>query len=245
MKTIIVDDERLARTELESLLEAYDDVEVVARCANADEALKEIEDKRPDLIFLDIQMPEKTGFDLLEELDYVPQVIFVTAYDDYAIKAFEVNALDYVLKPVDEERLEQALNRVRQSLKEAEATADRETDGDNDQALGLNERIFLKDGDKCWFVTLKDVRMFESEGNYVRVYFDRFKPLVLKSLNNLEKRLDDKEFFRINRKFIVNLKEIVHIEPWFNGGLQIELKSGETLEVSRRQSARFKDLMSL
>ncbi len=244
MKTIIVDDERLARVELENLLGHHPDIEVVASCANAHEALVEIEDKRPDLIFLDIQMPEKTGFDLLEELDYVPQVIFVTAYDDYAIKAFEVNALDYVLKPVDEDRLEQALNRVRQihqSIKEESTT----TTSTGEQKLELNERIFLKDGEKCWFVTLKDVRMFESEGNYVRVYFDRFKPLVLKSLNNLEKRLDEKDFFRINRKFIVNLKEIVHIEPWFNGGMQIEMKTGESLEVSRRQSARFKDLMSL
>lgn len=244
MKAIIIDDERLARAELENILSNHPDIEVIASCANAHEALVEIEAKRPDLIFLDIQMPEKTGFDLLEELDYVPQVIFVTAYDDYAIKAFEVNALDYVLKPVDEDRLEQALNRVRRVHESGEDQSSA-TSSTGEQKLDRNERIFLKDGEKCWFVTLKDVRMFESEGNYVRVYFDRYKPLVLKSLNNLEKRLDEKDFFRINRKFIVNLKEIVHIEPWFNGGLQIELKTGETLEVSRRQSARFKDLMSL
>ena len=244
MKAIIIDDERLARAELENILSNHPDIEVIASCANAHEALVEIEAKRPDLIFLDIQMPEKTGFDLLEELDYVPQVIFVTAYDDYAIKAFEVNALDYVLKPVDEDRLEQALNRVRRIHESAEDQSVT-TSSTGEQKLDRNERIFLKDGEKCWFVTLKDVRMFESEGNYVRVYFDRYKPLVLKSLNNLEKRLDEKDFFRINRKFIVNLKEIIHIEPWFNGGLQIEMKTGESLEVSRRQSARFKDLMSL
>ncbi len=109
----------------------------------------------------------------------------------------------------------------------------------------MEDQIFLKDGDKCWFVTLRDIKMFESEGNYVRVYFGNSKPLILKSLNNLEKRLIEKDFFRINRKFIVNLKEVIHIEPWFNGGLQIKLKTGEQLEVSRRQSAKFKDLLSL
>lgn len=244
MNTIIIDDERLARKELSGLLEKYHDVDIIGECANAAEAKEMIEKEKPDLIFLDIQMPEKTGFDLLEDLEYIPHVIFVTAYDDYAIKAFEVNALDYLLKPVDEDRLEEALNRIRNKAAEDESAGEEEP-SPNEERLTLNDRIFLKDGEKCWFVTLKDVRMFESEGNYVRVHFDKFKPLILKSLNNLEKRLDEKEFFRINRKFIVNLKEIIHIEPWFNGGLQVKLNSGESLEVSRRQSARFKDLLSL
>jgi two-component system LytT family response regulator len=188
-------------------------------------------------------MPGETGFDLLETLEYVPKVVFVTAYDEYAIKAFEVNALDYVLKPIEEERLEESIRNVREEFKEDNDRDEKPVE--NEGRLSMNDQIFLKDGDKCWFVTLKDVRMFESEGNYVRVFFDNYKPLILKSLNNLEKRLDDKDFFRINRKFIVNLKEINHIEPWFNGGLQIKLHTGETLEVSRRQASRFKDLLSL
>jgi len=240
---VIIDDERLARKELSSLLEEFKEIEVIAECANAEEARKLIESERPDLIFLDIQMPGETGFDLLETLEYVPRVVFVTAYDEYAIKAFEVNALDYVLKPVEEERLEEAIRKVNEEF--GEEQSDDASAPENEGKLGMNDQIFLKDGDKCWFVTLKDVRMFESEGNYVRVFFDKYKPLILKSLNNLEKRLDDKDFFRINRKFIVNLKEINHIEPWFNGGLQIKLKTGETLEVSRRQASRFKDLLSL
>ena len=243
MRTVIIDDERLARKELSSLLEEFKEIEVIAECANAEEARKLIESERPDLIFLDIQMPGETGFDLLETLEYVPRVVFVTAYDEYAIKAFEVNALDYVLKPVEEERLEEAIRKVNEEF--GEEQSDDASAPENEGKLGMNDQIFLKDGDKCWFVTLKDVRMFESEGNYVRVFFDKYKPLILKSLNNLEKRLDDKDFFRINRKFIVNLKEINHIEPWFNGGLQIKLKTGETLEVSRRQASRFKDLLSL
>jgi len=243
MRTLIVDDERLARKELASLLEQFDEIEVIDECANADEARKAIESEKPDLIFLDIQMPGETGFELLETLDFVPKVVFVTAYDEYAIKAFEVNALDYVLKPVEEERLAEAIKKVNEEFKERDT--DLETTTENEGKLGMNDQIFLKDGDKCWFVTLKDIRMFESEGNYVRVFFENNKPLILKSLNNLEKRLDDKDFFRINRKFIVNLKEINHIEPWFNGGLQIKLTTGETLEVSRRQASRFKDLLSL
>ncbi|MCH2215310.1 MAG: LytTR family DNA-binding domain-containing protein [Flavobacteriales bacterium] len=242
MKTILVDDERLARKELSNLLARHQNIEIIAEAQNADEAKELIEQHDPDLIFLDIQMPGKTGFELLEELNSTPEVIFVTAYDDYAIRAFEVNALDYLLKPVDEARLGDALQRVQERK---EKTKEDTIESENDSVLDLDDQIFLKDGDKCWFVTLRDVRMFESEGNYVRVYFGNSKPLILKSLNNLEKRLVDKDFFRINRKFIVNLKEVIHIEPWFNGGLQIKLKSGDQLEVSRRQSTKFKDLLSL
>ncbi|MCZ4407501.1 LytTR family DNA-binding domain-containing protein [Cryomorphaceae bacterium 1068] len=242
MKVLLIDDERLARKELSSLLEKHDNIEIIGEAQNADEAKKLIEELNPDLIFLDIQMPGKTGFELLEELEATPEVIFVTAYDDYAIRAFEVNALDYLLKPVDELRLDHALLKVQERV---DKTKEDDTESENDSPLTMEDQIFLKDGDKCWFVTLKDIKMFESEGNYVRVYFGNSKPLILKSLNNLEKRLIEKDFFRINRKFIVNLKEVIHIEPWFNGGLQIKLKTGEQLEVSRRQSAKFKDLLSL
>ncbi len=243
MKTLLIDDERLARKEMAKLLEAHPEVNVAGECANAEEAKAMIEKERPDLIFLDIQMPGKTGFELLEELEFMPHVVFVTAYDDYAIKAFEVNALDYLLKPVEESRLNDAIKKV---LKEIEQDKSSETRApENNSMLSMNDQIFLKDGEKCWFVTLKDVRMFESEGNYVRVYFSNFKPLILKSLNNLELRLDERDFFRINRKFIVNLKEISHIEPWFNGGLKIRLQSGNELEVSRRQAAKFRELLSL
>jgi two-component system LytT family response regulator len=244
MKTILIDDERLARKELRTLLENHPEIDIIGECANATEAKAMIEEQRPDLIFLDIQMPGKSGFELLEDLDYLPKVIFVTAFDEYAIRAFEVNALDYLLKPVEDFRLADAIKKL--SSKEPEPADDEDDSSEgNEQKLMMDDQIFLKDGEKCWFVTLSDVRVFESEGNYVRVYFDKYKPLILKSLNNLEKRLDEREFFRINRKFIVNLKEIVHIEPWFNGGLQIKLKNGEMLEVSRRQATRFKDLLSL
>jgi len=242
MKVLLIDDERLARKELSGFLESHDSIEIIGEAQNADEAKVMIEELDPDLIFLDIQMPGKTGFELLEELESTPEVIFITAYDDYAIRAFEVNALDYLLKPIDEARLEHTLMRVKERFDKTEEKA---IESENDAPLTMEDQIFLKDGDKCWFVTLRDIKMFESEGNYVRVFFGNSKPLILKSLNNLEKRLVEKDFFRINRKFIVNLREVIHIEPWFNGGLQIKLKSGEQLEVSRRQSAKFKDLLSL
>ncbi|MGB0166707.1 MAG: LytR/AlgR family response regulator transcription factor [Luteibaculum sp.] len=245
MRTLIVDDERLARQELIKLLSDYANIEVVGESANVDEAKEAIEKERPDLVFLDIQMPGKSGFDLLEDLDHIPYVVFVTAYDEYAIKAFEVNALDYLLKPIEQHRLEDAIKKVELRLGEQRANGAEYDKEEPEGVLHLDNQIFLKDGDKCWFVGLSDVRLFESEGNYVRVYFKDKKPLILKSLNNLEKRLDPNVFFRTNRKFIVNLRWVENVETWFNGGLQLELKDGTKVEVSRRQAARFKDIMSL
>lgn len=243
MKALIIDDERLARKELAGMLARHEQIEVVGEAANADEAEALIAEKHPDLLFLDINMPGRSGFELLEGLETSPQVIFVTAYDEHALKAFEVNALDYLLKPIDPERLEAALNKLREAH---EGTPGQRT------VLHENDQIFLKDGEKCWFVTLKDVRYFESEGNYVRVRFGDQKPLVLRSLNKLEEKLDPNVFFRANRKHIVNLRWVEKIEPWFNGGLMVKLRAtgkpgqdGEQLEVSRRQAARFKDLLSL
>lgn len=236
MKAIIVDDERLARKELSSLLEKFGNVEIVGEATNADEAEVMIAEKKPDLLFLDVNMPGRTGFELLESLETAPQVIFVTAYDEHALKAFEVNALDYLLKPIDPERLEAAITRLQES---------QETSEDQRKELKEEDQIFLKDGEKCWFVTLKEVRYFESEGNYIRVRFNDQKPLVLRSLNKLEEKLDPHVFFRANRKHIVNLRWVEKIEPWFNGGLMLKLKSGEQVEVSRRQASRFKDLLSL
>jgi two-component system, LytTR family, response regulator len=242
IKTIIIDDERLARKELTSLLANFPFIDIIAEGKNVDEGKELIEEHQPDLIFLDIQMPGKNGFELLEELDKVPQVIFVTAYDEYAIKAFEVNAFDYLLKPIQPERLESTLDKLKQEINELKK---QEKDSSTQDKLSLQDKIFLKDGEKCWFVELNDVRLFESEGNYVRVYFNEFKPLILRSLNALEDRLDEKEFFRASRKHIVNLRWVDKIENWFNGGLLIILKDGQRVEVSRRQAAKFKDMMSL
>jgi two-component system, LytTR family, response regulator len=220
MRALIVDDERLARKELMKLLEDHPMIEVVGEAMNAEEATQLVNDLNPDLLFLDIQMPGKTGFQLLEELDAVPLVVFTTAYDEFALKAFEVNALDYL---------------------RAKNTALRGPD----KKLGLNDQVFVKDGDRCWFVSLANVRLFESDGNYIKVYFDSNRPMIHKSLNALDEKLDERAFFRASRKHIVNLSWVEGIEPWFNGGLMVKLRGGDKVEVSRRQAAKFKDMMSL
>lgn len=244
MRAIVIDDERLARKELINLLNQLETVEVVGEAVNVDDAKEKIESLQPDVIFLDIQMPEKTGFDLLEELDHVPHVIFTTAYDEYALKAFQVNALDYLLKPIEPKRLEDAINKL---LGKIEGGSKRDEEGSfvNQKKLTLEDQVFVKDGDRCWFVRLSNVRLFESDGNYIKVYFDNFKPMIHKSLNALDERLDEKSFFRASRKHIINLGWVEAIEPWFNGGLVVTLKGGDRIEVSRRQAARFKEMMSL
>ncbi|GHB76817.1 LytR/AlgR family response regulator transcription factor [Persicitalea jodogahamensis] len=245
MRTLIIDDERLARNELKRLLEPYHKIEIVGEAANAEEALGLITELQPELLFLDIQMPGKNGFELLTSIEgKAPDVIFTTAYDDYAIKAFEFNALDYLLKPIDSERLKDAIQRVEEDREHhEESTA--ETPERASRVLGQNDKVFIKDGEKCWFVLLGKIRLFESMGNYVRLHFDDQKPLVLKSLNSLEDRLDPENYFRANRKHIINLQWVEKIEPWFSGGLLVTLQGGDRIEISRRQAIRFKDLMSL
>ena len=244
MRTLIVDDERLARNELKRLLEPYTKIEIVGEAANAEEALKLIEEQQPELLFLDIQMPGKNGFELLSSIEgKSPEVIFTTAYDEYAIKAFEFNALDYLLKPIDTERLKETIHRIEEIQAQPEAPT--HANERAEKVLGESDQVFVKDGEKCWFVKLGKIRLFESMGNYVRLHFDDQKPLVLKSLNNLEERLDPNTYFRANRKHIINLHWIEKIEPWFSGGLLVTLQGGDKIEISRRQAIRFKELMSL
>lgn len=241
MKALIIDDERLARKELTSLLEDCKDVQIVGEAINVDDAYEKIRELQPDLLFLDIQMPGKTGFELLEMLDSVPQVIFTTAYDEYALQAFDVNALDYLLKPIQKERLEESIKK----LANIQSSTPEPTTDDGARKLGINDQVFVKDGERCWFVRLSEVKLFESEGNYIKVYFEGNRPMIHKSLNALDEKLDDRTFFRASRKHIINLSWIEKIEPWFNGGLMVQLKGGDSVEVSRRQAARFKDMMSL
>ena len=242
-KTILVEDERLAREELKSLLKDYLEIDIIAEAKNGEEGIALIKEQKPDLVFLDINMPGMNGFEMLKHLEEIPRVIFVTAYDEYALKAFEVNALDYILKPVDPERLREAIQKL--SSEDDFVSVQSAGIARKDRFLTVNDRVFIKDGEKCWFVELSKVRMLESDGNYVKVYFDNFRPLILRSLNSFEERLDPEHFFRANRKFIINLQWVSSIENWFNGGLQVELREGEKVEISRRQAIRFKELMSL
>ncbi len=190
-------------------------------------------------------MPGMSGFDLLKKLESIPRVIFVTAYDEYALKAFEVNALDYLLKPVETNRLNEAIDKLKLSDEnEFESSLVHQLDRKNRQ-LTLTDQVFIKDGEKCFFVSLADVRMLESDGNYVKVYFGKNRPLILRSLNSFEDRLDPAHFFRANRKFIINLEWVEQVENWFNGGLQVELRGGDKIEISRRQAIRFREIFSL
>jgi len=244
-RTIIIDDERLAREELKSLLKDYLEIDIIDEAKNGQEGIEKIGEHSPDLIFLDVNMPGMSGFEMLKQLEEIPYVIFITAYDEFALKAFEVNALDYVLKPVDPERLKDAIGKLHKREEEDSVESTSNTDLERKKVLTITDKVFIKDGEKCWFVDVSKIRMLESDGNYVKVYFDNFRPLILRSLNSFEERLDSEYFFRANRKFIINTQWISHIENWFNGGLLVELREGEKVEISRRQAIRFKELMSL
>jgi two-component system LytT family response regulator len=232
MRALIVDDERLARNELRRLLAAFPALSVVGEARSADEAASMLTSLRPDLLFLDIQMPGRNVFEWLASLDRAPQVIFTTAYDQYAVRAFEVNALDYLLKPVEADRLRRAIQKVLSNSPEKLPETDR---------LTQNDQVFVRDGARCWFVKLADLRLLESEGNYTRLYFNDSRPLISRSLNHLAARLDPRTFFRVSRKRIVNLHWIDLIEPSVSGGLILQLKGGPAVEVSRRQSQAFKE----
>lgn len=239
MKTLLVDDERLARNELRRLLRVHPEVEIVGEAANADEAEARIAELQPELLFLDIQMPGRTGFELLAGLRHQLQVIFSTAHDEHAFRAFEVSAVDYLLKPSDAARLAQALQRLREPAGEPPERPE------PPRRWSENDQVLLRDGENCWFVKMHEIRLFESEGNFTRVYFDEHRPLLPRSLNTLEERLDPQIFFRANRQHIINLRCVHKIEPWFSGGLLVWMAGGAKIEMSRRQGQRFRELMSL
>ena len=249
MRAVIIDDERLARTELKRLLAAHNQIEIIGEASHVAEAIEVIERLKPDLIFLDIQMPGGSGFDLLSALDLAPDVIFTTAFDAYAVKAFEVNALDYLQKPIEPARLVAALSRALQRFKKPVATPLSSLSSLSSQQKNTNDKIFIKDGERCWFVALAEIMLFESEGNYARVYFNAGtqtqRPLMLRSLNQLEERLNQNQFFRANRSQIVNLQFIDSVAPTEAGGLAIVLKNQLRVELSRRRAAEFKELSSL
>jgi two-component system LytT family response regulator len=236
MKALIIDDERLARAEVRRLLDDFNWVKVVGEAENAEQALALIQAQQPDLLFLDVQMPGKTGFDLIEEIrGDMPRVIFTTAYDEFALRAFEVNALDYLMKPITPDRFAAALSRVRE---DSITTADQ-------SPLRTSDQVFVRDGERCWFIPVSKVRLLESEGNYTRVRFENQSPLIYRSLSTLEQRLPAEDFFRINRQQVVNLHFIEKIETWFSHGLKIWLKGGEECEVSRRAARAFRQKLSL
>jgi two-component system LytT family response regulator len=250
LKTLIVDDERLVRSEIRRMLDGHDSVEVVGEAADATEAEVAVEDLDPDLLLLDVQMPDATGFDLLERLGEVPHVVFVTAYDEYAIRAFEVNALDYLVKPVEEERLAEALETVQEQAalsEDAVGPAPQPDTAENQEpdTLTIDDRVFVKDGRRCWFIRLEKVRLFEAAGNYTRLYFEGEEPLVHRSLSSLEEQLEPERFFRASRQHILNLEWVEDMNRRPNGKLLAHLPGEKSVEFSHRRSRTFQDEMGL
>jgi len=234
MKAMIIDDEPPARRELRRLLTGFPWVEIVGEAGNVDQAAGMVETLSPELLFLDIQMPGGSGFDLLARLEDVPQVIFTTAYDEHAVRAFKVDALDYLLKPIEPARLAEALGRV----KSAEAAR-------TPKPHAVLEQIFVRDGSRCWFVPLREVRLLTSEGNYIRLSWGKSQPLLGRALAALEQRLDPTRFFRANRRQIINLDFIEAVELGVNGRLHAQLRDGPEVEISRRQARLFKTKLSI
>jgi two-component system LytT family response regulator len=234
MKVMVIDDEPPARRELRRLLTGFPWVEIVGEAGNIDQAAELIGTLNPELLFLDIQMPGGSGFDLLTRLEDVPQVIFTTAYDEHAVRAFKVDALDYLRKPLEPARLAEALGRVRSSQAARTPRPD-----------AILEQIFVRDGDRCWFIPLREVRLLSSEGNYIRLSWGNANPLLGRALAALEQRLDPNRFFRANRRQIINLEFIESVDLGVNGRLHAQLRDGPEVEISRRQARLFKTQMSI
>ena len=239
IKAVIVEDSRLARNELKELISSQESISLVGEAENVDEGYDLIQKIKPELLFLDINMPEKDGFELLEMLDEVPLVVFTTAFDKFAIKSFEYNALDYLLKPINPKRFGESIFKIKKRL-----IPKSEGKGSNQNLLELDKQIFIKDGEKCWLVKVENISLFETVGNYTRVYFDGNRPLIYKSLTQIEEKLPNKVFFRANRQQLLNINHVEKVVSWFNGKLKIEMQSGEEVEISRRQSYLFKEQLS-
>jgi two-component system, LytTR family, response regulator len=236
MKAIVVEDSRLAREGLLKMLQAYPELNVIGAADHPSNALLLIQEHQPDIIFLDIHMPGESGFDLLEKLDYSPKIIFTTAYSEYAIRSFDFNTLDYLLKPISHERLQLAIDKLKLSNEDNKNTTK--------PPLDIHSRMFVKDGDKCHLIPLESIRYFESCKNHVRIFFNKENAFVKKSLNSIEERLPKKHFFRANRQYVVNLHAVSSIEEAINDGYEITMNDGKTLEVSRRNAVELKDLLS-
>lgn len=233
IKAIIVEDSRLARLELKEQLKTFPQIELVTEAENAFDGQKAIEEHQPDLIFLDINMPGRDGFEMLEQLAVVPQIIFTTAYDDYAIKAFEINAIDYLMKPITHDRLATALDKVQHGSTELI------------ESMDLEQQFFIKDGDACFLVKLANVQMFQSVGNYTRVFFESKNPMTYRSLSQVEAKLPEDNFFRANRSTIVNLNWVRNLEVGMSGSFELTLENGNVVELSQRKSTEFKKRWTL
>ncbi len=247
IRTLIVDDEPLARERLASLLMTEQDIEIVGQCRDGEEAVAAIVDHEPDLVFLDVQMPQMNGFEVIEAVggDRMPLVIFVTAFDQHALRAFQVRALDYLLKPFDRERFSEALERARRQV-EREETGDlgrrllalvKDLRRDQPRA----ERLVVKSGGRLFFLRADEIDWVEAAGNYVRLHVGTTSHLLRETMNAIEGRLDPEKFFRIHRSRIVNMERIQELQPWLNGEYAVLLRTGTRLTLSRGYREKLQD----
>ena len=250
IRTLIVDDEPLARGNISVLLRLDPGIEIVSECGSGAEALAEIRRAKPDLVFLDVQMPECDGFDVLELLgkDLPPAVVFVTAYDQHALRAFEAGALDYLLKPFDRERFDISWQR-------AKAQIVHERDGGRDQRIlalleelkaGSNrylERLVIKSGGRIYFLETNEIDWIEAEGNYVSVHSGKKSHLLRETISSLESQLDPRKFLRIHRSSIVRIDRIKELQPWFHGEYHVILQNGTQLMLSRNYREKLQEAL--
>ena len=247
IRTLVVDDEPIARERILSLLQQEDDVEVIGECSDGLQAVSAIQHHSPDLVFLDVQMPGADGFGVIDAVgaDRMPTVIFVTAYDEYALRAFEVHALDYLLKPFGRDRFQEALKHVRESL-------DRRRAGDLGRRLlalvndikperPKLERLVVKSGGRVFFLRTDEIDWIEAAGNYVRLHLGDESHLFRETMNRMETRLDTRRFARIHRSRIVNTERIKELQPWFNGEYVVILRNGTRLPLSRGYRDRLQE----
>jgi two-component system LytT family response regulator len=243
MRAFIIDDERLARSALRRLLKAHEDIEVVGGAGDVMAALQSIRVLNPELIFLDIEIPGGDGFALLAQLNEAPITIFTTAYDSYAVRAFEANALDYLVKPISAERLASSLERARKAFSRLSEPRAGATGGE--QRPAALRQIFVREGERCWIVRLTDIFLLASEGNYTRLFFSNERPLILRSLAAIQEKLDPGVFFRANRSQIVNLRAVQSVDEEVGGRIVVTMPRGVQVEISRRQSLRLRGLLAL
>jgi two-component system LytT family response regulator len=244
VNVIVVEDSRLARIGLIRMLEMCNNITVVADAERVSDALTLIEIHKPEALFLDIHLPGENGFELLEQLDYLPKIVFTTAYSKHAVRSFEYNVADYLLKPISQQRLILAVERLTSTAEKDEIKSTAEISKPDRQLLTFNSQMFVKDGDHCYMVKLDNIRYFESCKNYVRIFFDDKSAFIKKSLNQIESRLPARHFFRINRQYIVNLHAISQIDEAIADGYDVTLTDGKQLEVSRRNASELKERLS-
>jgi two-component system LytT family response regulator len=245
IRVVVADDEPLARERIRTLLTPHQDLELIAECGDGEDAVRVLAEARPDLVFLDVQMPELDGFGVLGAFlpDQRPWVVFVTAYDEHAVRAFEVNAVDYLLKPVEPKRFEAALARVRQRMAHPPADRDAVLEAvlaELTKARGRATRLVVRDGSRVSFVRAEEIDWIDAAGNYARLHVAGAIHLLREPLKLLEARLDPDRFLRVHRSAIVNLERITSVEPYFHGEYVLTLRDGTRLTSSRTHSARLR-----